>query len=232
MNKHLTLAGLIFGAILPVAAQESVAPLPAGMKWTVEISRPESTRKDSPPAPELPSDIVREENAAGADLRMEEQIFRDGSRLTRYAVGDLIVYFDPRSNRVEVDAVNQNPYGGPLSLKHFSEFRWIRPAHLVGQKTIAGVSCDIYRKDWLPDFQTTNGTSRPAGKAQGHMTASINRETRLPVQLETPFEIRRYAFSPLPVPLALPAEYQAALDKRAAALKWRRQRFTNPDATQ
>jgi hypothetical protein len=229
MNKLLALAGLMlgFGAMPPAGAQETPVALPAGMKWTVEISRPEPARAA---APERPDDIVREENAAGDGLRKEERIFRDGSRLTRYAVGDLIVYFDPRTNRVEVDEAGQSPFGGPLSLKGLSEFRWVRSAFLAGQKTVGGMSCDVYRKEWSPGLQSGDGAGRPAGKSPGQMTACINRETRLPVQLETPLEIRRYSFSPLPAPLALPSEYQAALDRRAAALKWRRQRFANPDA--
>jgi hypothetical protein len=227
MNRRLAFFSLLSAAALPALAQETITNLPDRMKWTVEISRPETTAAK---APELPTDIVREENAAGPGLRKEERIFRDGSRLTRYAAGELIAYFDPRSNRVEIDSANDNPYGGPLSIKHFSEFRWIRPALLVGQKTIGGMPCDVYRGEWRPVRQSEDGANGPAAGTPRHMTACINRETRLPVQLETPVEIRRYTFSPLPVPLALPAEYQAAIDRRAAALKWRRQRFANPDA--
>lgn len=232
MNSRLAIfcLALLSCTIALAPAQTPAIASPSRMKWVVEISPPaKSPKPNTPAAPDLPTDPVREESALSPGLRREIRSFRDGSQLTRYAVGDLIVYFDARTNRVEIDSANKFPYGGPLSLKGFSELLWVGPAFLDGQKTLDGIACDVYRRDWPAGPETENNPLRTARNPRRTMTAYINRENRLPVMLETPAEIRRYTFFPLPVPLALPAEYQAAIDQRAAAIKWRKQRFKNPD---
>lgn len=234
MNSRLAIfcLALLSCTIALAQAQTPAIASPSRLKWIVEISSPaKSPNPNTPVVPELPTDPVREENAMSPGLRQEIRSFRDGSKVTRYAIGDLIVYFDPRTNRVEIDAANKFPYGGPLSLKGFSELLWVGPAFLDGQKTLDGVVCDVYRRDWPANPETENTSTRIARNTGRLMTAYINSETRLPVMLETPAEIRRYAFSPLPLPIALPAEYQDAIDQRAAAIKWRKQRFKNPDET-
>jgi hypothetical protein len=216
MNNRLIayLLALAATTVTPAAAQGTLRPLPPGMQWVVEISPPGEI-PGSVLAPKLPSDPIREENAlSGQGLRKETRFFRDGSNLTRFAMGDRVLYYDARTDRVEIDAVGDEIYGGPISTKDFSELNWVNRTAPSGQKTIDGVLCDVYQ-------------STGPGLA---MTAYIGKQTRLPVRLETPAEVRRYVFSPLASPLTLPPEYRAAIERLEAALKWRKQRFRNPDA--
>ena len=236
----LLAAGLITVAqAAPPMQDHRIGPLLPGMAWTVKILPP--GLEDSKPAKETagPADSPREENIIGQDVRKETKFLKDGSALTRYAAGNLIVLLDPRTKQIEVDASSPEGYMGELSPHYLTELTWLNVKTYGGEEKIKGIKCDVYRHSWplpgdgvFPEMKppTEKVPTNSVAPVQGHsleVVAYINQETRLPVLLQSPTETRQYTFSTAP-PVELPAEYKAAIEKVAAAIKWRQQRYNVP----
>ena len=239
------------------AASASVATLKPGMQWTVEIHTPALPVK-SPQARQSSPSSGREENIVGQGLRKETKTSSDGKTLTRYAQGNLILFVDPRTGEPSIQYSGEEAYGGPLSAHAFTEFAWVGKPWYKGQTKIDGVICDIFVHVWpLPPVRTEmearlvpapseTPPSVRTGREARHvpapapipsspnphfsqvMTAYIASDSRLPVVLETPVEIRRYTFSHSETPLVLPAELAGELKQRETAIRRRQQRFNIP----
>jgi len=236
-------SGLLLAAGLITVAQPAsptqdhrIGPLLPGMAWTVKILPP--GLGDSKPAKETagPADSPREENIIGQDVRKETKFLKDGSALTRYAAGRLIVFFDPRTKQIEVDPSESGGYSGELSPRYLTELTWLNAGTYRGEEEIKEITCDVYHHSWpLPLEGLYAGLQPPEESAPSpppavtplEIVAYIDKQTRLPVLLQSPTETRHYTFSTAP-PVELPAEYKAAIEKVAAAIKWRQQRYNVP----
>lgn len=185
-----------------------VSPPRPGLAWTVEVAGElRETRADESTFLAERSDFIREENSVGHGIRKQVRHFKDGKSFVRYRVEDLILYFDTRSNRIEISPVGEDAPGGNLSLTSFSELRWITSGQFRGKTEVRGAACDIY--------------------AENDQTAMIAHGTRLPLQLESGGITWIYKFENRPV-VELPPEYKKALEERKAAILWRKQRYNIP----
>lgn len=238
-------------------ANDLVARPQAGMQWTVEIYSPDSRKaekKTDKTENGLSSEPYRkEENVMGRNLRRETKVMNDGLTLIRYASEGLILYVDPRTGEPTIEgSSDEGTYGGALRADAFGEFAWVKKQWHQGEQIFAGTLCDVFVGPWpaesaadsledplLPedprlnvaDGRKSNTKATPPTvlhTMKSVQTAFIDKDTRLPVLLESPAEVRRYIFSPGPSSLELPRELSEALVKRKAAILWRRQRFDIP----
>jgi len=250
-NRIFWIAFIVGLWSLPAATADDLVARPqAGMKWTVKIQPPGSRNEKSNTGQtknELSTEPDREEeNVMGRNLRREAKVMNDGNTLVRYASEGLILYIDSRTGEPAIQGSDESAYGGALRTDAFDEFVWVEKRWHQGQQKIDGRLCDVFIGPWpakslsdpigslpldgtdgrQPDTKTTPPTVLNAMKSV--QTAFIDKDTRLPVLLESPAEVRRYVFSPGPSSLELPRELSDALEKRKAAILWRRQRFDIP----
>ncbi len=249
-NSGLWLIPLLALAVAaPLNAQQGTAPpnhrvqsLHSGLKWTVEITPPlpqsGAAKKAEPPATSRPSiREIKEENSMGPDLRKQTTFYSEGEPLTRYALGDMVLYASAQTHEIEIEPSNYELPGGSLSPKHFEEFTWINARNYQGVEKVNDRPCDVYRQPWSfgtldadPISEEESAPPQPASTPSTSLqvVAYIDQKTRLPARLETPLETRTYLFSPDSDPVILPTDFQKEWTDRLARIEKRKNRFKIP----
>lgn len=173
--------------------QSSIAPLRAGMAWTVE-RLPASARILGPGTSES-SDAngtagkVIESNRIGDGFREVTQHNPDGRTEVRVIMGGWI--FLPKDDG-SFSMTQADEAGTNFSEKSLEGFGWLEARWLAGEAEVDGEKCLIYRSPWPPGG--SESAQVPEEGDDRVVCVAVGVDDRLPRRVETPFFVDRYRF--------------------------------------
>ncbi len=175
----LTLAALlpVFGSGGEAPTPPFVASIPIPSNWTVTVGEPKSASSSATPR------LVSSQFTYTASLRRAISVLSDGSRREDWLTKGYLI--TRQNNFLYLLDAKREPLSTPLSGQTFAEFGWISAANFTGKEKVRGHDCDLFR--------------------DGEMTAAIDTQTKLPVQLTTSGEVSVYNFGE-PEVLTLPSD--------------------------
>lgn len=185
--------------------------------------------------------IKRIESSYSSGLRMEVLHYGNGKKLIRYLKKGMVLFEDPETGAPRINEPEFSSTGKVWGVDRMDELRWVENKFYDGVITYRGKVCYVFRTFFSQvETKTDNDTEKSslqgvarnelhdARKAVIQSTAYIDKQTMLPVALETRHQTLIYEMGQPFTPFTLPASLSEAVRKEQAETARRIQRYNIP----